>query len=417
MPTYGRTRDDSLPDEQSLWYYTQNGAGPYGSSYYTTAVTKKYISDTNTPNYRKRIARGEIINNDCYMYSEELLARGGYDKQTRTSDGVVFENQGAVMAHHLANYYNTWSNLPALDADPLVKTAMSNAIASINNTPYGFAEDLGEVRETIQFLKNPAKSALEYSRKMLKEARKRDRQGKRYKKRSLRQKADDLSKFGEESYLMYRFAFSPLVRSMADATLALSSKLTQRPPRETARGFASDIVRDDGTHNGYWYSNTHYLTFSRKAYRVIEARAMILYTHSGTIDNFHKLGLRGIDLPETAWNLIPLSFMVDRVYNVSNVIRGVTNLLDPRLKILTASIVTKSTSDVQVSLDSVTHPGHTGGVSGNATRNVFEYNRVKWSPSMGDVRPAFTPEKLVQDITSIADLVALTGQNLRRLLS
>jgi hypothetical protein len=290
------------------------------------------------------------------------------------------------------------SNLDISTSD-VESRAKQVALANIDSTPYAFGEDLLELKETIQFLKSPLGSLLNLSRSF--------RSAYKKKKAGFRD-VDKIIKAHEDVWLAYRFAFSPLVRSCTSALEAFEAVPKKRPERLTARGFSDFEHQDTEVHSDGENE------FKRKLERIVEGKASILYAVSNPVYDWkYRLGFRGKDWPTTIWQIMPYSFMVDRLFDVSSFSKGAINLADPRVKILSACYRSKTTLDRTTRIISG-HPTYCLSCQGNDwTKHQFQYNRQPWSPSFYDTIPGFTPEVLVKDLTNILDLVALIHKNIR----
>jgi hypothetical protein len=301
-------------------------------------------------------------------------------------------------------------------------------VAQIDSTPYAFGEDVGEVRETLRFLRHPFSSLLKlgknFERDVLR-ASKRKLKSKRQLiiadirrrkflsdnlayKPSIR-RANALAQVWTE----YQFAAAPLVRSALDALEAATFYREAQPPkRVTARGFAESTVDITDEAKRYWTAGI-FDTFTRRRQLVRECHTGILYQVSNPVqDTKWLLGLRLKDVPETAWQLMPYSFMLDRVLNISRIVRGVTNLLDPTVRILAGWVVAKDADTRELTyVSQARNDGWTVVVSGDLLRDdVFSYRRDTWIPSMSDVVPPVTPRGLIDDASKTADLVSLVYQ-------
>jgi len=207
-----------------------------------------------------------------------------------------------------------------------------------------------------------------------------------------------------DTWTAYRFAALPLSRSLVDAVSFAWEGVKKHPPRRTARGFnvniseSNDSVVLDGR------------TFDRTCTVNERLKASILWTGENQKHDWrYELGLRNKDIPETLWQLLPLSFMVDRVSNISNSIRAVTNLLDPSLSILAGSVVRRSevTQTIRLSKHSASGWDISIANPSTITQKSFVYERSTWNPSLSDIRPGFQPAGLVEDFTKTADLLAI----------
>jgi hypothetical protein len=273
------------------------------------------------------------------------------------------------------------------------------ALANLDSTPYAFGEDTLELKETIKFLKSPLGSLLNLSRSF---------RSSYVKKKSSLSDLNKIVKAHEDVWLQYRFAFSPLVRSCTDALEAFETVPKKQPERLTSRGF------DNLNHeNSKVHASGNY-TFKYNLVRTIKGKASILYQVTNPVYDWkYRLGFRAKDWPTTFWQVMPFSFMVDRLYDVTSFSKGAINLADPRVKILSACFSSKTTLDrtVRILTD---HPTYCKSCQGNDwTVHQFQYKRKPWSPSFYDTIPKFTPGELVKDLTNILDLVSLIHQNTR----
>jgi hypothetical protein len=107
--------------------------------------------------------------------------------------------------------------------------------------------------------------------------------------------------------------------------------------------------------------------------------------------------------------------MVDRLVNIQQGIKGLTNLLDPSIRILAASLAIRENlfqtiQATQWFVDNGCSQALNGGIR---STEVTDYTRFPWTPSVGDIVPGFTPGGLVKDATSVVDLMTLILQRLK----
>jgi len=186
-------------------------------------------------------------------------------------------------------------------------------------------------------------------------------------------------------------------------------KLKPRTNRRTARGFVksgANTVRDVWRyqlHSSYWND------YNRESSREWVVKAGILYEVSNPVDDISfDLGLRPKDIPETLWAVTPYSFMVDRVINVSDIVRGVTNLLDPNVKILAGWTVLKDTHTQSWEYFHETNGSYQVTiVPDTSTWTTFKYEWVPWYPTALDIIPPSDIGGLVKDATTTTDLLSL----------
>lgn len=380
------------------------------------------MSDVIVPRYFQRVAKGEVINNPCHYVESTQRSQGGWSYRRVHSSGTYeVRGDGSLTAWYLHHHWKV--PIPGIDLntsiDQKTQASKQQALASVDATPYGFAEDIGEIAETLRFLRDPLSSlkALALSFRAEKMRRERFLRSNPKQKEKVREKlrrqmriylTDTRDLAAADVWLTYRFAFSPLMRSISSLTEALGTTI-HRPKRRTSRSKTSGNVSNSGTvtktaHEKLQYENDG----------AFEVRSGILYEVTNPVESFaFKYGVRFKDIPVTAWNLLPLSFMADRIVNISNCIRGLTNLSDPTVNILAGWVVTKKTVSSKRRLSLTNPPGWTGTTSFDTVVNeTFTYDRTTWQPGVQDTVPAFTPKYLVSDISKTLDLLALVHKAL-----
>lgn len=415
-----RHRDRGNPVVYQTTTKTSNGS-VIDTGVYEGSTWSESITDVSTPNYAKRIAAGEIINNPCsYLYSEVDSPSGGnysatgYGYVVKTSGGNLTAYQTDAAARYQVG--NPWMAIPDrpknLGDEQRAKLV---AMARVDSTPYGFAEDIGEIRETLSFLRRPSASLEKLSRKFYRDLEQsiKHRKSKHPDRfRIAARRKEEIVDAAADVWLGYRFAAMPLARSLQEGVEYIwdrrtGSRKLNPPARRTARGFVRDEFDLSGTYVTNWGSATDHFDGRRTGY--VEHRAGILYTVKNPVHDikFH-LGIRLKDMPVTAWNLAPLSFMVDRVTDISSAIKALTFLADPSVQVLAAWVTSKGEDKQMLVFNKQVNPGYSVSVNPiPLTHTWHSYDRTPWSPGVLDVRPGFTPKRLIEDATSIADLTAL----------
>jgi len=360
------------------------------------------MEDYVTPDYHKKIAQGAIINNPCVYTRSTVSISGegsyGYDDGT-SSDYLV---SGCVSTHvwNAINASFLTLDPPSLNAEAGKARAKQLAIANIDSTPYAFGEDVLELRETLRFLRNPVQSLLGLSR-AFRSARKSGFSG-------IGSSVKKTSTAFADVWLQYRFAASPLVRSIADGLDAYASELPTPPERLSARGFhESNGKTADAYTNGQWH-------FDRSIVKQVSGKASILYTVTNPVYDWnYRLGFRVKDVPTTFWQVMPYSFMVDRALDLTAFLKGVINLADPNVKILMGCYSRKYEYTQKYTLTGRDKANWTLNAAEDHVETQFEYSRVPWSPSVSDTIPRLQLEGLISDATKMLDLVALILGNFR----
>jgi hypothetical protein len=422
-----RTRTDGWEPvyENCTKYY--NGA-VYQTISTLVNANDKTMTDVVVEKFFERLANGEIINNPCRLRQTTTVSGGGAYLGTKpghvyvTSGGSLTQYQRSLSA---TGFVPTTNLISGDQVDDLIAQAKIECLAHIDETPYAFGEDVGEIKETLQFLRRPFSSLLKLGNTFERDVIKRMKL-RRLSKRQLivkgirdkKWKTDNLSsKYGiaranavADAWGEYSFAAAPLVRSIMDAAEAATwTNARVLPPRKTARGHTT-LTQEGSEEYKHLWSGTVYDLYDRGWSHEVDVRAGCMYTVTNPVENLRwLLGLRTKDVPETIWQLMPMSFMLDRIVNVSKLIRGLTNLLDPQVRILTGWVVIRSDVERNIRFKSQINPGWDILVNGDTVREKdFSYERMIWTPEASDTIPLFKPKGLVKDINSIADLVSLT---------
>lgn len=415
-PPYPRRRVDN-PDPTYATFVKLNNGGWVGEDTHVMDLRTKVMDDIVVPGYARRIAMGEIINNPCvYSVAKTLAGYGSYLanqiglNNTYTGDGgsmTLFQTSLTGVS------YIPPTELSMRDTGSMVSEAKFYAIANIDPTPYAFAEDAGEIRETLKFLRKPFSSLLRMGKNFEKEVYKRHvlrNKGVtlRFGKRKLKYHAADVA----GAWAEYRFAAAPLVRSAMDALEAATWYEGITPPkRKTARGFVSEIGNDSDLKR-YQHGGGAYDDYRRTITHTLDVAAGILYAVSNPIEDLQwRLGMRVKDVPETVWQLMPLSFMLDRFVDISRTIRGITNLLDPQVSVYAGWTTIRDELEQTLRFETQVVPGWDVTVNGDkVTKTQYSYIRDRWIPSLSDTVPSITPLGLVKDATSTLDLIAVTSR-------
>jgi hypothetical protein len=401
--SYSRTRSRSDPSqEQTVDRQFWGTMGSYSESLgpYLTYADAQTMEDVVTPGYQKLISDGAVINNACTLSRTSIETRGsGYGSHQNVDGDGGWEWSGPHTARQLAlgHYPSDQIEEPSVQ---LPNGAAARCISNIDSTPYEFGEDVLELRETLRFLKNPVKGISRLSSAFARDLK------------SLKQ-IKSRAKAIAQLWLEYRFAFSPLVRSAHDAVEAYLSTIPRGPERRSARAFDYDTASSAGSPSVVVGGST--LTFrGKKTLSRTERRSILYHVSNPVYDWRHKLGLRNKDLPATIWQVFPYSFMVDRMFNLTHLVKGVTKLTDPSVTVLAGSVTYLEESEHEVQLLSIVNPTLPGSTSGeiHTTRN-FSYVRSPWTPQYRDTVPPVNVGGLVNSAENIADLASLILRNLR----
>lgn len=384
---------------------------------YNRSYEKRDISDVVVPDFHRRSRRGELFFNPLLLEIEKMYLPD--DVITHKSVGYEpYTPSGSSSAHYMrailgyipqdADFDTGNGSLPGpvvtLDESDEIELRKQASLAFVDSPQYDFGEDLFELRETIRFLKSPLSSIERLLKSFSKDV---DNIPQLYgRARQQLYRAERIA----ELWATYSFALRPLIQSLDNAISAFYDSSTL-PLRRTSRSKStlSGTLSSNlsGTHLGSGNKGTATIT----NFRSIDFHVGLVYDAPQRGSITEKLGLRLKDLPKTLWEVFPLSFMIDRVVNIGNVVSSLINLSDANVKIRGGFVVRRSLSTHTVMLTSVTPPLGTTITAFSPLPHYhekFSMTREAWLPSLSTgLRPLLNPRMLIKDLTSVADLIAL----------
>lgn len=359
---------------------------------YVMSALSESMTDVVVPGYSRLVAKGHIFNNPClYEKSEHKTLGSGVGHYRQNAGSPEYYLYGPLSANRGGEGFLN-KVAPVIDDEGLARRAKLIALSNIDSTPYSFGEDIGELKETLSLLRDPLrglKDIIDHARARGKDLR-----------------PDKVIGGAASAYLEYRFAITPLIRSVHDVLEAYASKERKPPDRRTAHGRTND---SGVISNTYVQGSTMWTRWDLSWSYQRDYHASILYEVSNPVyDASWRYGLRAKDLPTTIWQLLPYSFMVDRLWDVSSLSKAAINLTDPKVKILCASLRMKAGDERSYELIGEGNAGWTIEVLGE--RHIlknFVYRRDPWFPTLRDAVPAVRPNNLFSSAQSIADITAL----------
>jgi hypothetical protein len=377
-----------------------------GPDAFVSHQVERRCLDYNTPEYWSLVGRGRIINKPCEIIIEttKSLGVGSYSAIYLPTGNVMYTATGPI-TQGFAKYGFFTDGYQVLPAEPdltdMIDLAKFKAIKFMDKTPHVFGEDVAELHKTLRFLRNPIGSLLNVSK-----AFRKSRLG--HMKAGLT-RAQALS----QTWLEFRFALTPLLISIEGAMMLYGSR-SPLPARRTARGIVKSKAGFDEFRAGNQFA-TQFLDVQVSEEVSTEVRATILYSVSNPIDTGRELaGLRLKNVPETVWAIVPYSFMIDRVVNITGAIQGYLNLSDPGLDVLSGCVVTKTSSKRTDQVLGQPHNAYDVTLTGNvAERKSFKYQRTPWVPTWSETMPPLEKGGLIKDLTKTIDLLTLCIVRLR----
>lgn len=370
---------------------------------FVSGITHTF-NDVVVPGFKSLSAKGFIINNPMSSHKATRQAGGGSFTATGTNYTRTFSGNGSLTLVEIP--YGTFINAPnrsdlsKLDTASLNSRARLTALSEIDSTPYAFMEDAAEFHSTLSLLKNPLQSALALARTFNSDYAKR------------RKKGVPHVKALADAWLVYRYGFRPIMYSIANVEKVFSGMNFTAPPlRRTSRGKARDAVKTQGSYSkNMGVGSTDTYVFADEV--SFEATAGILYEMSSPYMNTPELlGFRAKDIPTTAYQLMPYSWVLDRFVDLTKVSKALMNLSDPKVKILAAWTTTNAQHITVDQWVAATRPTVSISVTGDqVVSTTVDKTRSVWYPSVADAAPVFNPRI---DAAFTLDLASLILQRLK----
>jgi hypothetical protein len=389
-------------------YVNSDDKTPNAPGEFSTVVTyisaQQYIAmlDVVTPNWRKIIGAGGIINNPMLMYAYDstvvpaLVTCDGYwpsdpTKKIRCTRGFVIPPVSTPTSLD----WEFWAQYILADSTGR-DIALAQAWANVDISEMQALASLGELPETLRWMTSLVGRVVSLIRafsqkKLMIQANKLFRSGK-----SVIDAMSDL-------WLEFRYAVRPLVFDMQQAINAWNASVA-RSQRFTARGYHRDTKSTETSTYDLVESSSYHAIVSRVSTREANYRAGVMYTIDSDINGFTSIW--GLDQPlETVWELIPFSFIVDWFFSVGDTLAQFT--ANPGLHPL-CSFVTEEVKETTVdTINSITWDatyvlGNWTCTEGQTTTSVVTKRRLP-APS----RPLLPKFRLKLDTAKLFDLVAI----------
>jgi len=290
---------------------------------FVPATGQKQTSDVVTQDYKRRISRGEIINNPyqsissldeqglCNLYTDVKFLRKYCSPPVSYARG--WKTEGLIPSERflMLNQTRWYAPQPAIDVDTLVNTAVSEAHARVGNSNATLLESLAELKEAEFGMVSSMRKAISLIQRLIKMKLKILADPKRL--------ADDLA----DLYLFARYALRPIFID-AHGIIAQYYDVNRNKIRTTFRGHRKQTASTiDGPFHvtGSWTTGGVTFTFGfyKRAMctRTVDVRAGVMTVTEAT-NLFTGLGFDLI--AETAWAIVPFSFIIDWFVNISDII-------------------------------------------------------------------------------------------------
>lgn len=368
MTTRTRTKSDSSGPCTTSYSYTMIGIrdsdgailaqgfdGPHTDSW-LTVVEESSMTDTVTKGFKKLSSEGKIILspmssskvttvNVISPISGTVSRRVGTTSSTRGWYNYTYSGTIGTSALDLTNF-------PTVALASAEAIAVSEAHANISLSEMQLFASLGEARETLETVRSLflgvkalLKKDLTYIKKL--------------------KKPSEVA----NAYLALRYGIRPLYYDIQGALAVLQAK----PPtdqRQTFRGYHSDHGESTSYSDKLLFD---VLVRTKKTTEVnVRSRAGVL-----TDINFQGLtSLLGLyEIPQSAWELVPFSFIIDWFLNVGKVIASWSP--KPEFKVLGSWVTTEVETKHKASVDSLKTSSSCGTTN---PKGCIKLNGLAFSP-------------------------------------
>lgn len=429
MGTHRIRTDNSTPIPLYVSYKTEAGEGSIGVGDLTEDY--RYIDDYVTPGYKQLIGAGAVINNDCYIRQVRSRTPTGSRTVHWQDQPHKFNNMQGHVLRYLASADGFSFSFPSgPDLSYVIPSLKTEVLAKLDPPEEQLAEDVAEIGGLIAVLRNPLKELVPYLGKWLSSLRYQIERRKAWRarwvkrrfpdnRRTRRQVSErqlrrwakrDLRYAHAQAWLAVRNVIIPTANSAFAAGRAIAMwNHYHHPARrsETASRTARDM-KEVGMDNGYRvYQGTGTIRVTARANIFYQVTPMLLPGSA------QKLGLRLKDLPATAWNVIPYSYLINRFIDIEAVIKAVVNMSDPSIQLLACSTSVRTVKEgVWGMTERSPYPYIVSLQAGSETVKDYTYDRRVWYYSYDDL---WNPVISGVDSLSLPQLLDLVSQLLVKL--
>lgn len=290
--------------------------------------------------------------------------------------------------------------------DLLHETASSKALNYLDRPKLSLGEPIAELRTLPRDLTPPLGKLDGWTR--------------RYRKRISKfihlrlKKPLEFAKVAADVWSSYAFHIGPLVRTAEEISEEYASRLSvSESPYQVARGRA-EAVGPSAIKSSLQSISGWYVTKEQMRHFDVAVHYGLVFIAGDRVSAANgRLGLVKRDWPVTAWELIPLSFMIDRVVNVKRFLRTAIALTSPDVKISRDSFRVVHRSDVQLlriqKIAAISTPGiYQPNTSPWWRREVHTFVRDRWSPGLSEIVHTSRGSGLTDSLTKTLDLASLS---------
>lgn len=269
------------------------------------------MNDQVTPDFRKVQAKGGIVNTQMSKYLDARDVVGGTGGFYGTTPSVVTTgvNTDDYTGDYLTRHYGvpTMLDVPAAQMANMKTAAATKALAGVDKPDVQGQVFMAELVKTLTMLRNPMQALFAFI------------EG--WKKRNANRRYKGGAKFVPSAagcWLELRYGWRPFLMEMEAILKSLRGGSVMG--RKTSRGIATYNDRQFVVGTFITGSTEHDISHERTVEATV--RSGILY--DSEMDIVDQFGFSWSDIPMTAWELVPFSFVVDWFLKVGDFLGALT---------------------------------------------------------------------------------------------
>jgi len=323
--TFTRERSTSnlVPTHVKWINTTKNGVATTDGPYTRGVIgDSKVVYDVTGNNFQSRRKRGEIVMSAFHLerYARSMVPCA-LEYTVPEYDNLVqrFIGDLAYTADSESLYPSPYERVSEADIGLMADIALVKATAKMNEPAVVTGEIASDLVPTLGMLKSPFKASRELIKKIKASVKKSDWVYGSDRKMGYKAMAN--------AWLEYRYAWKPLimdVQSIAQEAGDLAARRNQRLVARASQVRTCNSQREALKANvGAGYSADVLGSLSHS----VAVHAGVIYeisNHNSAQTGVTKLGLQLRDIPATAWELLPYSFVVDWFGNVGDWLQAIT---------------------------------------------------------------------------------------------
>lgn len=290
---------------------TQNGTLLTGTFGQKVILTDTVTHGTNIPNWRRVIANGGNATTDLVgeKWHIENVRSDFTNRATHPTNPSQFSETRVVGYPLLADYLLPLQTMSTDNANNLALKRFYANLASVNSKFKGLVF-AGELKQTLNAIRHPARSLRRGIDSYLKSLQKGARKARR-----------DRVPFIRETWLEYSFGWKPVI---SDIDSAINAFYRSRQVRGLFEMISGDGVETEkGVVHGsilptYSDFTVRFFLLNQKSVSV-KYRGVTRSYGNGSADK-HYYGFSPTEFVPTIWELIPYSFLVDYFTNIGDII-------------------------------------------------------------------------------------------------